>query len=55
VVGEGAPDLAVGVDSDRVVDLPLPRGAPHAVDVVLEGELRRVDADDDQPVVAVGV
>src|SRR3954447_1568665 len=32
VVGEGAPDLVVVVDSDRVVDLPLPCGAPHAVD-----------------------
>src|SRR5918998_3081890 len=55
VVGEGAPDLVVVVDHDRVVDRSLACRAPHAVDVVLEGELGRVDADDDQPIVAVGL
>ena len=55
VVRERAPDLVVVVDRDRVVDRSLLRCASHAFDVVLEGELGRVDADDDQPVVAVGV
>ena len=54
VVGERVPDLVVVVDGDRVVDRSLAGRAPHAVDVVLEGEFGRVDADDDQPVVAVG-
>ena len=54
-VREGAPDLVVVVDRDRVVDRALLRRAPHAVDVVLERELGRVDADDDQPVVPVGL
>src|SRR5215211_5511236 len=55
VVGEGAPDLVVVVDRDGIVDGSLLRRAAHAVDVVLEGELRGVDDDDDQPVVAVSV
>jgi hypothetical protein len=55
VVVEGAPDLVVVVDGDRVVDPPLLRRLPYAVDLVLEGELRRVDSDDDQPVVPVGL
>src|SRR4051812_22992468 len=55
VVREGAPDFVVIVDRDWVVDRSLVCRAPHAVDVVLEGELWRVDADDDQPVVAIGL
>ena len=55
MVVEGAPDLVVVVDRDRVVDPSLLRRLPHAVDLVLERELRRVDADDDQPVVPVGL
>ena len=55
VVVEGAPDLVVVVDRDRVVDRSLLRRPPHAVDLVLERELRRVDSDDDQPVVSVGL
>jgi hypothetical protein len=54
-VGEGAPDRVVVVERDRVVDPPLSRRPPHAVDLVLERELRCVDADDEQPVVAVGL
>src|SRR5918999_1565824 len=53
-VRERTPDLVVVVDRDRVVDRALPRRASHAVDLVLEGELGRVDADDDQPNVSVG-
>jgi hypothetical protein len=53
-VREGTPDLVVVVDRDRVVDRALLRRVSHAVDVVLEGELGRVDADDDQAVVSVG-
>ena len=55
MIGERAPDLVVVVDGDRVVDRSLLNRAPHAVDVVLEGELRRVNADDDQCVVPVGL
>ena len=55
VVVERAPDRVVVVDRDRVVDLSLLDRRPDAVDLVLEGELRRVDADHDQPVVAVGL
>jgi hypothetical protein len=55
VIGEGTPDLVVVIDGDRVVDLTLRRRPPHAVDVVLERELRRVDADHDQPGVPVGL
>jgi hypothetical protein len=51
MIGERAPDLVVVVDGDRVVDRSLLDRAPHAVDVMLEGELRRMNADDDQPVV----
>jgi hypothetical protein len=55
VVGEGAPDLVAVVDRDRVVDRSLLRRAPHEVDVVLERKLRRVDSDDYQTVVPVGL
>src|SRR5258705_12823484 len=44
VVVEGAPDGVVVVDRDRVVDPAFLRGLPDTVDVVLEGELWRVDA-----------
>jgi hypothetical protein len=55
VVVEGAPDRVVVVDRDRVVDPSLRRRQPHTVELVLEGELRGVDADDDQPVGSVGL
>jgi hypothetical protein len=54
-VGEGVPDLVVVVDRDRVVDRPLPGRLAHQVDVVLEGELGRVDSDHDQAVLCVGM
>jgi hypothetical protein len=53
VVGEGAPDLVVVVGRDRIVDLAFLHRLPHAVDVVLERELGRVDPDHEQPVVSV--
>src|SRR5436190_8160923 len=53
IVVESAPDVVVVVERDRVVDRSLLRGLPHALDLVLERELRRVDADHDQPVVSV--
>jgi hypothetical protein len=37
------------VDRDRVVDRSLLRRLPHAVDLVLERELRRVDSGEDHP------
>ena len=55
VVIERAPDLIVVVDRDRVVDSSRFDRRPDALDLVLEGELRRVDADHDQPVGAVGL
>src|SRR4051794_31571504 len=54
VVVECAPDLVVVVQRDRIVDPALLRRLPHALHVVLERELRRVDSDDDQPVIAIG-
>ena len=54
MVVERAPDRVVVVERDRVVDLPLVRRLPHAVDLVLERELRRVDPDHDQAVIPVG-
>jgi hypothetical protein len=53
-IGERVPDRVVVVDRDRVLDRPLADRPPHALDVLLERELRRVDADHDQAVVAVG-
>jgi hypothetical protein len=54
VVGEGAPDRIVVVLRNRVVDVPDLHRLPHPLDVVLERELRRVNSDDEQPVVLVG-
>jgi len=45
VVGEGAPNLVVVVDRDRVIDRSVLRRLAHAGDVVLERELRRVDSE----------
>jgi hypothetical protein len=53
MVVEGAPDLVVVVDRHRVVDRSLSRRLPHAVELVLERELRCVHADHSQPVVPV--
>jgi hypothetical protein len=55
VVVEGAPHRVIVVDRHRIVDLALPRRLPHAIDLVLERELRRVDSDHDQPVVSVAL
>ena len=49
VVGEGAPDGVVVVDRDRVVDSEVARLRLDVVQVVLEAELGRVDADDGEP------
>jgi len=54
VVIERAPDPVLVVDRDRVVDLSLLDRLPDAVDLVFESELRRVDSDDDESVVAIG-
>ena len=53
VVVERPPDREVVVDDDRVADAQLARRAAHVVEVVLEPELRRVRADDDEPALAV--
>ena len=53
VVGERAPDRVVVVDRDRVVDRSIHGRVADEFDVVLEGELRRVDSDHDQPVLSV--
>ena len=50
LVGEGVPNGVVVVDRDRVLDLQLARCSSNVVDVVLDVELRRVHADDDEPV-----
>ena len=48
VVLEGPPDRETVVDDDRVADAQFACGAAHVVDVVLEAELGRVHADDDE-------
>ena len=53
VIGERAPDRVVVVDRDRIVDRSRLDRVAYAIDVMLEGELRRVDADHDQPVVSI--
>jgi hypothetical protein len=52
VDGERVPDRVVVVDPDRIVDRSLGGRLPHAVDVALERELRRVDSDDGQAVLS---
>jgi hypothetical protein len=53
VVGEGAPDRVVVVDRDRVVDPQVFDLSADVVEVVLEVELGRVDANHHQPVILV--
>src|SRR5204863_9570161 len=53
VVVEGAPDRVVVVDRDRGVDAPSLERAANVGEVVLEAELRRVNADDNQPLLFV--
>ena len=53
VVVERAPDGEVVVDHDRVADAQIANRAAHVAEVVLEPELGRVHADDDEPVVAI--
>ena len=53
VVVEGAPDAVVAVDRDRVLDAEVARLRDDVVEVPLEAELGRVDADDGQPGVRV--
>jgi len=55
LVGELVPDGHVVVERDRPVDAELLDGAAHVVVVLLEVELRGVDADDDEAVVLVAV
>ena len=52
-VGEGAPHPVVAVERKRVLDSHVLRGPAHVVNFALERELRRMDADDDEPEVAV--
>ena len=53
VVVERVPDREVGVERDRILDAHVLRGPADVVGVVLERELRRVDADDDQALIHV--
>src|SRR4051794_28340272 len=55
LVGEGVPDRHVVVEGHRVVDAELLDGASHVGVVLLEVELRGVDADDHQAVPAIAV
>jgi hypothetical protein len=52
MIRERLPDLIVAVDSDRILDAEGARLRDDVVDVPLEPELRRVDADHRQPEVA---
>ena len=51
LVVEGAPDRVVVVDRDRIVDSKSCVGLRDVVDVLLEGELRRVHADHHQALI----
>src|SRR5438132_330924 len=53
VVGERTPDPEVVVDRDRVVDLSRLYRPAHVVEIVLELELWRMDANCDQPMIPV--
>src|SRR5262249_30622015 len=53
MVAERAPDVVGAVERDRVPDVHLRCGPANVVRVLLERELRRVDADRDQPSVLV--
>jgi hypothetical protein len=52
-VRKGVPDGVVAVDGDGIHDSPLIDGRADAVDVCLERELGRMDADDGEAVLAV--
>jgi hypothetical protein len=52
-VRKGVPDGVVAVDGDGIGDSPFVDGRADAVDVCLERELGRVDADDGEAVLAV--
>jgi hypothetical protein len=53
VIVERLPDGVVVVHRQRIADVHLLDGPAHVVEIALEVELRRLDADDGQPVVAV--
>jgi hypothetical protein len=53
VVAEAAPDRIVVVDRDRIRQLHHLHGTTNVVGVVLERELGRVHADDDEPLIPV--
>src|SRR3984893_13218388 len=53
MVVEGAPDRIVVVDRDGKIDLPVLHSPADVVDVFLESELRRVNADDHESVFLV--
>jgi hypothetical protein len=52
-VGERVPDRVVAVDRDRIPDVSRRRFPLHVLDLALERELGRVDADHDEPGVPV--
>src|SRR5215211_5160469 len=52
-VAECAPDLVVAVERDRIPNVHVLRGPANIVDVPLERELGRVDADHHQPALLV--
>src|SRR6266542_2570786 len=53
VVAEGSPHRVIGVERDRVLDAHLLRSAADVLGILLERELRGVDADHDQPLILV--
>ena len=53
LVVERCPDPVVAVDRDRVIEAHLLHGPADVVDVFLEGELGRVDADRHQALILV--
>ena len=53
LVVECAPDAALVVDRNRITDLQIRHGAADIVDVLLERELRCMDADHHQALIAI--
>src|SRR5207237_508279 len=52
-VCEGLPDRVAAVERDRILDAHVLRRPADVVDVLFEWELRRVNADHDQPLVLI--
>ena len=55
MVVERAPDGVIVVERDRIADIEIAHGPPDIGGILLECELRRVDADHDESLVFISV